>query len=149
MPSRYCSGPQNVVHVKVESATVIAVGDTVCIDGNRAVPASSLNDSGDAAANRETCADHFFGIAITASANGETEDVAVDISTDAVYEVNLQTAATVSYRAELEAYSDGGACDANEFVAGTTSPIFTCVEASDSGQPVKAVMKQNWRLANT
>jgi hypothetical protein len=149
MASVYDSGPQCIVQVRVASATVVNKGDTVCIDGDYAVPAGDMNDSGDAAANRETCADHFFGIAQVASANGETDDLAVDVSQEAVYQVNLATAATLSYRAELEPYSDGGACSDNTFVAGTTSPVFTVVERTDSGQPVRALMKQTWRLANT
>ena len=149
MASVYDSGPQCIVQCRVASATVINKGDTICIDGDYAVPAGDMNDSGDAAANRETCADHFFGIAQTASASGETDDISVDISMEAVYQVNLATAATLSYRAMLEPYSDGGACSDNTFVAGTTSPIFTVVERTDSGQPARAVMKQTWRALNT
>ncbi len=143
------SGPQISIPVQVASATVINKGDTICLEGNYAVPAGDMNDSGDAAANRETAADHFYGIALAASANGETEPIEVDISPSRVFNVNLQTAATLSYLTALECYSDGGACSDNTFVAGTTSPVAVTQDKSDSGQPVKAIFLHPWRALNT
>lgn len=135
-------GSKCIVPIAVESATVINKGDHVAVDGNYAVPFNLMNDPGDAAANREAAADHFWGIAQAASAAGETDPINVDISNESVYDFELQTAATLSFGAQLEPYSDGGACNAQQVVAGTTSQIAATVETITSGTTVKGVMLQ-------
>lgn len=139
---RYRWGPQCIVSLAVESATVINKGDHVAVDGNYAVQFSDMSDPGDAAANREAAADHFWGVALTASANGETDPVQVDISNESVYDFELEAAATLSFGAQLEPYSDGGPCDDQTMVAGTTSQIAATVETITSGTTVKGVMLQ-------
>ena len=143
---RYTSGPQTIVSMPVESATVIYKGDHVALDGGYCVPFNLLNDSGDAAANRETAADMIIGIAQTASVAGETDRITVDIGNESVHTFTLQTSATLSFAHALEPYSDGGACDAQEVVAGTTSPIAYTVEESDTGTNVKGILAPQAKL---
>lgn len=143
---RYHSGPQSIVSVPVESATVIYVGDNVCLDGGYAVPASSLSDAGDAAANRENAADNFLGIALTASASGETEKVQVDVSNEAIFKLELQTEASLSFGAGLEIYATATAPSAYQFVAGTTSKVAVTVEDITSGTTIKAKLLPQVRM---
>jgi len=137
---RYVSGPRNLVSCEVESATVINKGDLIAIDGNYALNVGGMNDAGDAAANREAAADHFWGIAETASADGETDKVTVDVSNGAIFQLELQAAATLSYGHALEIYSDGGACSNYQLVAGTTSHIAVAVEKITSGTDIKCML---------
>jgi len=115
--SRY--GSQTLIPVPVASATVIEKGDFVCLVSGLAVPAGSVADAGDAAANREAVADAFLGMAQTASANGETDDVMVDISMESIHELTQETAAAVSVAALIEIYADtAAASDQSEYCAG-------------------------------
>lgn len=124
---RFHHGPQSLISVPVESATVIYKGDFVCLDGGYAVPASGLDDAGDAAANRENAADNFLGIAQNSSLAGDTEDLLVDVSNEAVFKLELQAAATVSFGTALEIYATATAPSAYQTVAGTTSKIAVAV----------------------
>lgn len=65
------------VSAPVDSGTVIAVGDLIYYDTDDAKPASSLADAGTEAANQEAFHDAFLGIALDASADGETADIRV------------------------------------------------------------------------
>jgi hypothetical protein len=143
---RYRHGPKSIVSVPVESATVIYKGDFVCLDGGYAVPASGLSDAGDAAANRENAADNFLGIAETSSLAGETDPVQVDVSCEAVFKLELQAAATVSFGTALEIYATASAPSAYQTVAGTTSKIATTVEAITSGTSVNCKLLPQVRL---
>lgn len=143
---RYVSGPRSLVSVPIESATVVYKGDFICLDGGYAVVADDLNDAGDAAANRENGADNFLGIAETASASGETDDLVVDVSCEAIFQLELQAAASLSFGAALEIYSDGGAPSAYQTVAGTTSKIAVTAEAITSGTDIKCKLLPQVRL---
>ena len=137
---RYVSGPRTIVPMPVESATVIYKGDHVALDGGYCVPLNLLNDAGDAAANRENAADQIEGIAQTASAAGETDTVTVDISVGDIHQFTLNAAESLSWGAALEPYSDGGACDAQTVVSGTTSQIAMTVGAITSGTIVNGIL---------
>jgi len=139
---RYVSGPQCVVSLPVASATVIQKGDFIALSSGKAIPTSDLSDVGDAAANREAAADVFVGIALTASDSGETDDIQVDISNEAVFELDLQTADNLSFGDLVEIYSAGSTTSRNSTVAGSTSNVAMCVEdhASASGTSFKAVL---------
>jgi len=122
-------GDQMIIPMPVESATTIEIGDNVCIDGDYLVPISSIADAGDAAACREAGADAWVGVALSASANGETDDVLVQ--TRGVMMFTQETAAEIHIGDGIEPYSDGGVCDAQTVVEGTTSPIAVCVKTHD------------------
>ena len=143
---RYTSGPQSIVSVPVESATVIEKGDFVALDGGYGVPTGALEDAGDAAANRENAADLLVGIALTKSASGETDDVQVDTSCEAVFRLELETAATLSFGAGLEIYASATAPSDYQMVAGTTSKVAVCVESHTSGVDVRCKLLPQVRL---
>lgn len=139
--ARYLRGPQCVVEVPVESATVIEIGDFVLISSNYAIQASDLADAGDAAANREACADIFAGIAQTASASGETAPVQVDISPLAIYKLSQKTAAAINVGDQVEIYANADNCEDQTVVEGSTSPVATCVkEKGATGTDVECVL---------
>lgn len=64
-----------LVQAPVDSSTVIAVGDFVYLNTDDARPASMLSDAGSKSANQIVFHDSFLGIALTASANGQTEPI--------------------------------------------------------------------------
>lgn len=135
---RFLRGLQTPIEVPVASATVIEKGDFICLVSGNAVPAGSVADAGDAAANREAVADAFIGMALTASASGETDPVIVDCSDNAIYKLTLQTAAAVSVADLIEIYATTAAASDQLVVAGSTSPIAVVVkEKSASGTDVE------------
>jgi len=139
--NRYHHGHQNIVQMPVASATVIEIGDFIAISSGKAIPVGGIADAGDAAANREAAADAFIGIAQSASANGETDDVLVDISLEAVHELTLQTAAALSFGDYIEIYADTAGCHDQLVVAGSTSPVAFCVkEKAATGTAVLACL---------
>lgn len=84
----YKDGNRNLRSWSVESATVISVGDLLYRSdtiGN-VKPASDFTWNSDLATTQAGFADVCAGIAFGASASGETEDISVDNSPDAVYE---------------------------------------------------------------
>jgi hypothetical protein len=61
----------------VDSATVIDVGDFLWLDTDDAKPASAQADAGTEAGNQEAFHDNFLGIALQASASGQTNPIMV------------------------------------------------------------------------
>lgn len=80
------SGLVQLVRCAVDSATVIESGDLVYLDSGKVKPAASFPWTTDAATTRANFAAQFLGIAYTGSADGETDDVSIDISPLSVYE---------------------------------------------------------------
>ncbi len=119
-----------LIPMNVLSATVIEKGDFVALSAlnETVIPVSDIADAGDAAANREAAADVFVGIAMTASANGETEQVVVNVSLEAVFELDLQSAAALSFGDQIEIYADTNGCFDQVTVPGSTSPVAVCVQ---------------------
>ena len=74
----------------VDSATVIEVGDLLYLDTDDAKPASSQADGGTLAVNQETLHDNFAGIAMQASASGDTDSIRV--ATSGVFELDCASA---------------------------------------------------------
>jgi hypothetical protein len=144
---RYVSGPRELVEVPIAAATVIYKGDLVYFDGGYAVGGSDLGDAGDAAANRENGADLFIGIAETAhAATDPAGKIVVDVSNEAIFQLELQAAASLSFAAALEPYADATAPSEYQLVAGTTSKIAVTVEAITSGTDIKAKLLPQVRL---
>lgn len=131
------------IPMPVLSATVIEKGDTILLSAlnETAIPASDLADAGDAAANREAAADIFIGIARTASAAGETDDIQVGISMEDIYELDLKAAAALSFGDQVEIYATTNGCEDQTFVAGTTSPVAVCVrDKAAAGTKFRALL---------
>lgn len=125
----------DLVEIPVDSTTVIAIGDNVLLDSNLAVPASDLTDAGDAAANREAGADVFAGIALSASANGETADVR--IGTAGVWAMEQASAAAIQVGDPVGLYATTAGIADQTVVEDATSFIGYCwKEKSSSGTEV-------------
>lgn len=77
MSIAYSHGDQKVVHAPVLADTVIAVGDLLYLDTDNVKPASSQTDQLSEAANQDLFAGNFLGIAMRASAAGETAPIPV------------------------------------------------------------------------
>jgi len=112
----------------VASATVIEIGDTIHLVSGLAVNAAGLAKETDDTAARETAADTIIGMARTASANGETDPVVVDISLEAIYELDLQSAGALSFGDLVEIFASLSYVVDQQFVAGSTSPVAVCVK---------------------
>jgi len=134
---RHRYGVQTIIPVPVASATVIAKGDFVCLVSGAAVPASDVADGGDAAANREAAAEAFIGLAQTASADGDTDDLLVDISMESIHSLTQAAAAAVSVGDLIEIYATTAAASDQTVVAGSTSHIAVVVrEKSATGTEI-------------
>lgn len=114
----------------VGSSTVIEVGDFVFLDSGYVKPISDMSDAGDAAANREWAADNVVGIALTGSASGDTEDVAV--GGDGVYRLTQKAAAAIDIGDPVGIYASASACEDQTVVEDSTSPIGYMVETKSS-----------------
>lgn len=125
--------------VPVESSTVIEIGDFVCLSSDCAIPTSSLADAGDAIANREAAADACIGIALSASADGETNDIRV--GTAGVWEIEQKSAAAIHFGDPVGIYATDTACEAQTCVEDATSPIGVCWKTKTSTTEKKILIK--------
>lgn len=118
------------LNLNVLSATVIEKGDFVGLSAlnETVIPVSDISDAGDAAANREAAADVLIGIALTASAAGETEQVVVGVSLEDVYELTLESAGALSFGDTVEIFADTNTAYDQLVVAGSTSAVAMCIE---------------------
>ena len=139
--ARHLYGDDQPILVPVESATVIEIGDFVLLSSNYGIQASDLADAGDAAANREACADIFLGIAESASAAGETEPVRV--GTAGVWLLTQKAAAAIHVADPVEIYASADHCEDQTVVEGATSPIGYCVEEDAVGGDIKVKILPN------
>src|SRR5687768_15859861 len=80
------SGIVQLIRCPVLAATVIEPGDLLFLDADTVKPAADFTWTTDLATTRGNFAAKFLGIAHTGSADGETDDVSVDVSPLAVYE---------------------------------------------------------------
>lgn len=87
---RWRYGDTKPVMLAVDSATVIEVGDLMYLDTDDAKPASSLTDAGTLAFNQEALHDAFVGVAMQASAAGDTATIRV--ATSGVFEFDCAAA---------------------------------------------------------
>lgn len=106
----------------VDSATIIAVGDMVWLDTDDVKPASDFAWDTDLATTQASFAGSFLGIAMEASANGETDPILVETSPL----VRFVAFASVSANYEV-----GGILGPDENPANTLSN--TTLESTTSG----------------
>lgn len=85
-------GQQEVVKQRVDSGTVISIGDMLYLDTNDVKPAASTTWDTNLATTQAAFADVFIGIALEQSASGSTDDIDVDISPMSVYEFAVASA---------------------------------------------------------
>lgn len=87
---RWRYGETNPILVPVDSATAIEIGDLLYLDTDDAKPAASQADQLTKAANQEMFHDHFLGVAMQRSRNGDTDPVRV--ATSGVFEFTCPSA---------------------------------------------------------
>lgn len=95
MTGIYRSGQRKLVKFAVASATVIARNDICALQStdDDIIGAGDAVWDTDLATTQATFANRFAGIAYEDSANLKTDDVSVDISSDAIYEFTCNSAA--------------------------------------------------------
>jgi len=91
------------------------------------VAVSSIADAGDAAANREACADKCIGIAASASKAADTDPVLV-MTGQCVVMLNQKVAAAIDQGDPVEIYASADHCEDQTIVEGATSQIAICVK---------------------
>ncbi len=143
--NRYVRGRQNLIPVPIASATVVEKGDMVCISSGKAVPPSVLlasgSESASAAAAQNAVAAAFVGISEDSSAAGDTDAILVDISLDAVYKLEQETAAAVSVGDGIGVYAGS---TASASYTGSDSSV-----AATSNDPIARVVEEHASAAGT
>jgi len=86
---KFRSGQVQLHKLRVESSTVIAAGDLVYLDDDVVKPASDFPWDTDLATTQAAFADAFIGVAHQSSADGETDDISVDLCPLAVYQFDV------------------------------------------------------------
>ncbi len=89
---RFRSGQVQLHKLRVDSGTVIEAGDLVFLDTDDVKPASDFTWDTDLATTQAEFAAVFLGIAQQQSADGDTDDVSVDLSPFSVYEFDVNSA---------------------------------------------------------
>jgi hypothetical protein len=90
---RFRSGQVQLARLRVDSGTVIEAGDLVFLDSDDVKPASDFTWDTNLATTQAAFAAAFLGIAHQQSADGDTDDISVDLSPHAVYEFDAAPAA--------------------------------------------------------
>jgi len=120
-------GDTHPVVLPVNSATVIEIGDLVYLATDNVRPASDQSDEGVKSANQQLFHDLFAGVALEASANGETTPVRV--ATAGVFEFAcLSTAFEVGFFVGVDENDAGNALlnDRTGKVANANAAIGRC-----------------------
>lgn len=89
---RFRSGQVFLHKLRVDSGTVIEAGDMVFLDTDDVKPASDFTFTTDLATTQGNFAASFLGIAHQQSADGDTDDLSIDLSPHAVYEFDVNSA---------------------------------------------------------
>ncbi len=89
---RLRSGQVQLHKLRVDSGTVIEAGDLVFLNTDDVRPASAFVWDTDLPTTQASFAAVFLGVAHQQSADGDTDDVSVDLSPHAVYEFDVNSA---------------------------------------------------------
>ncbi|MBW3540721.1 MAG: hypothetical protein KY476_10660 [Planctomycetes bacterium] len=89
---RFRSGQVQLARLRVDSATVLEAGDLVFLDSDDVKPASAFAWNTDLATTQSAFAASFLGVCHQQSADGDTDDVSVDLSPNSVYEFDVNAA---------------------------------------------------------
>ena len=89
---RFRSGQVQLRKLRVDSGTVIEAGDLVFLDTDDVKPAADFTWDTDLATTQAAFAAVFLGVAHQQSADGDTDDVSVDLSPFSVYEFDVNSA---------------------------------------------------------
>jgi hypothetical protein len=116
---RWRYGETSPVMLPVDSTTVIEIGDMLILDTDDAKPASSVPDQGSEGANQQFLHDAFAGVAMQASADGDTAPIRV--ATRGVFEFDCLSA-TLEVGDLMSSDEDvGGTALLNQTVAKVTN----------------------------
>jgi hypothetical protein len=129
---RWRYGDTSPVMMPVDAATVIEIGDLVFLDTDDIKPAAAQSDQGSEAGNQQLFHDGFAGVAMQASAAGDTHPVRV--ATTGVFEFDC--AAATFEVGDLVGVDENGAGNAllNQsaaVVAGADAAIGRCAKRVD------------------
>jgi hypothetical protein len=89
---RFRSGQVFLHKLRVDSGTVIEAGDLMFLDTDDVKPASDFPWTTNLATTQGNFAASFLGIAHQQSADGDTDDLSIDLSPHAVYEFDVNAA---------------------------------------------------------
>ncbi len=89
---RFRSGQVELHRLRVDSGTVIEAGDLVFLDTDDVKPASDFTWDTNLATTQAAFAAAFLGVAHQQSADGDTDDISVDLSSHSVYEFDVASA---------------------------------------------------------
>jgi len=118
---RYRFGEENPRLFAVDSSTVIEIGDLLWLDTDDVKPASDLTWNTDLATTQTDFAAKFAGVAMQASADGETDEIRV--ATTGVFEFNCD-AATFEVGNKINcAKQTGNVLENQKVVEVTNNPI--------------------------
>lgn len=101
----------------VASATVIAKGDLVALVSSLLVPAGSFTWTTDLATTQANFGSVFVGVAYTESANGETDNVQVDVSGESAWEYDCASATFLPGALVAPAKQSGNLLESQKLVA--------------------------------
>lgn len=86
---KFRSGQVQLHKLRVDSNTVISAGDLLYLDGNDVKPASEFPWDTDLETTQAAFADVFIGVSHQSSADGDTDDISVDLSPLAIYQFEV------------------------------------------------------------
>lgn len=139
---RFRYGDQALISVPVDDTTVVEMGDFIdrviqtdvdadaTLTINYGCTPAQLVTAGDAATEREAAADQLLGIAVSASLDGDTDDILV--ATEGFFELDQKVAAAIHVGDSVEIYSNGTNCEDQTVVEGTSSQVAVCVKHKSS-----------------
>lgn len=140
--NRILHNDHKVAMVEVDDATVVEMGDFICIvlagdvadDATLTLhygcPPTYLVDAGDAAANRVVVAAQLIGIALAPSASGET--ALIPVGYNGTFILDQKTAAAIYVAENIEPYADATSGEDQTIVEGDTSIIAKCIKSKTS-----------------
>lgn len=140
--NRINENDNRVVMIASPSSLVVEVGDIICravaadvadddtLVLNEAVTPERMVDAGLAAANRAAVAAQMVGIALDASADGETEEIRIGYNGG--FFLTQKTAAAIHIGDPVEVYADDTNAENQTVVEGATSPIGICTKTKTS-----------------
>jgi len=148
---RYRYGDEEVISVPVDDTTLVEIGDFMArvvaadsaddasLTDDNCCPVSYLVDAGTDTQNRAAGQAQFLGIAISASLDGDTDDIL--IATKGFFELTQKAAAAIDVGDHLEIYASATNCEDQTVVEGATTPIATCVKDKTSATTTGVLCK--------
>ena len=122
-----------VLSLPVDSGTVIEVGDLCYWDTDDVKNAAAIADQGTEAQNKAYFSARFIGVALDASASGETADIRIARVGQFEYALDTALVAAQAVFTAVEVGADATDCDDQIVEIGSTSAIGRLVKAGVIG----------------